>query len=144
MAEFIDAALGADDIHFANAAYEATYQAYFDLYDQGMEQEAIVLALLNGEDRTVAGVAAELSGEKYELTVHNFSDALTTVDSWLVNFVPRAILVYHDKRITAQQRQLSRRLADASPQDAVTLMTQLGRLNEMKKTINIKLGRLKK
>ena len=144
VAEFIDAALGADDIHFANPVYEATYQAYFGLYDQGLDQDAIVLALLNGADRAVAGVAAELSGEKYELTVHNFSDALTTVDSWLVNFVPRAILVYHDKRITAQQRQLSRRLADATPEDAVTLMTQLGRLNEMKKTINIKLGRLKK
>ena len=144
VADFIDGALSADDIRLVNPAYDATYQAYFEYYDQGMEQDAIVLALLNGEDRTVAAVAAELSSEKYELTVHNFSDALTTTDSWLVNFVPRAILVYHDKRITAQQQQLSRELAAASAQDAVALMTRLGRLNEMKKTINVKLGRLKK
>ena len=137
--------MAADDIHFANRAYEAAYNAYFGLYDQGLEQDAIVLALLNGEDRTVAAVAADLSSEKYELTVHNFSDALTTTDSWLVTYVPRAILVYHDKRISAQQAEISRKLkAGVSPDEAVELMTRLSRLNEIKKTINIKLGRLKK
>ena len=76
VAEFIDAALGTDDIHFANTAYEATYQAYFQDYDQGLEQDAIVRNLLNGENREIAGVAADLATEKYELTVHNFSEAL--------------------------------------------------------------------
>ena len=145
VADFIDAALSGDEISFGNKAYEATYNAYFGLYDQGLEQDSIVLALLNGEDRTVAAVAAELSSEKYELTVHNFSDALTTTDSWLVTYVPRAILVYHDKRISAQQADISRELkAGVSPDEAVKLMTSLTRLNEIKKTINIKLGRLKK
>ena len=145
VADFIDAALSGDDISFGNKAYEATYNAYFGLYDQGLEQDSIVLALLNGEDRTVAAVAAELSSEKYELTVHNFTDALTTTDSWLVTYVPRAILVYHDKRISAQQADISRKLkAGVSPDEAVELMTRLTRLNEIKKTINIKLGRLKK
>jgi DNA primase len=145
VADFIDAALSGDEISFGNKAYEATYNAYFGLYDQGLEQDSIVLALLNGEDRTVAAVAAELSSEKYELTVHNFSDALTTTDSWLVTYVPRAILVYHDKRISAQQADISRKLkTGVSPDEAVELMTRLTRLNEIKKTINIKLGRLKK
>jgi len=145
VADFIDAALSGDEISFGNKAYETTYNAYFGLYDQGLEQDSIVLALLNGEDRTVAAVAAELSSEKYELTVHNFSDALTTTDSWLVTYVPRAILVYHDKRISAQQADISRKLkAGVSPDEALELMTRLTRLNEIKKTINIKLGRLKK
>ena len=143
VAEFIDAALAGDDLHFANAAYEACYEAYFTLYDEGLEQDAIVLALLNGENRTVAAVAADMATEKYELTVHNFSDALTTTDSWLVNFVPRAILVYHDKRLQAQQAEISRRLSSASPEEALRLMAQLRELNAIKKTINIKLGRLK-
>jgi len=145
VAEFIDSALACDDVHFANPAYEAAYQSYFVLYDQGLDQDAIVLALLNGEDRTVAHVAAELSTEKYELTVHNFSDALTTTDSWLVTYVPRAILVYHDKRITAQQAEISRKLREpASAQEMIVLMQKLGKLTEIKKNINIKLGRLKK
>ena len=144
VADFIDAALSGDDIKFSNKAYEATYNAYFALYDQGLDQDAIVLNLLNGEDRSVAAVAADLSSEKYELTVHNFSDALTTTDSWLVTYVPRAILVYHDKRISAQQADLKRQMTDASSQQVLELMGRLSRLNDIKKTINIKLGRLKK
>ena len=145
VAEFIDAALAGDNTRFANLAYQATYDAYFDLYDQGMEQDTIVLTLLNGENRTVAAVTADLSTEKYELTVHNFSDALTTTDSWLVNFVPRAILVYHDKRITVRQNEISRELKTAtSAPEIKNLMQTLGKLNEIKKSINIKLGRLKK
>ena len=145
VAEFIDAALAGDDIRFSNAVYQAAYDAYFSLYDRGLDQDAIVLALLNGEDRAVAGVAADLSSDKYELTVHNFSDALTTTDSWLVTYVPRAILAYHDKRLTAQQVALSRKLAtSASAQEQVELMNRLTQLNKIKKTINIKLGRIKK
>ena len=145
VADFIDSALSSDDIHFGNKAYEATYNAYFGLYDQGLEQDALVLALLNGEDRTVAQVAGDLATEKYELTVHNFTDALTTTDSWLVTYVPKAILVYHDKRIQAQQAEISRKLkSGVSTEEAVQLMTRLTRLNEIKKTINIKIGRLKK
>jgi DNA primase len=144
VAEFIDAALAGDDIRFANDAYQAAYDAYFALYDQGLEQNAIVLALLNGEDRAVAAVAADLSTEKYELTVHNFTDALTTTDSWLVNFVPRAILAYHDKRLQARQEELKAKLSAATPDEQLEILTSLGRINEIKKTINIKLGRLKK
>ena len=146
VAEFIDAALATDDIHFANPGYEATYQAYFQLYDQGQEQDEIVRSLLNGENREVAAVAADLSTEKYELTVHNFSEALTTTDSWLVNYVPKAILVYHDKRISARQQELKQELntPGLSAEDMLSLLGQLGKLNEIKKTINIKLGRIKK
>ena len=144
VAEFIDAALAGDDIRFANKAYQDAYDAYFALYDQGMEQDAIILALLNGEDRAVATVAGDLSTDKYELTVHNFSDALTTTDSWLVTFVPRAILAYHDKRLQARQEELKVRLSGATPEEQLDILANMSRINEIKKTINIKLGRLKK
>ena len=101
-------------------------------------------SLLNGEDRTVAGVVADLAEEKYELTVHNFSDALTTTDSWLVTYVPRAILAYHDKRLQAKQADINRRLAQATPEEANQLLSELSSVNALKKTINIKLGRIKK
>lgn len=144
VAEFIDDALAADEISFTNPAYQATYDAYFALYDEGLAQDDIVLKLLNGEDRTVASVAADLSTEKYELTVRNFSSALTTHDSWLTTFVPKAILAYHQKRLTLMQNELTRRLAEASPEEQTDILERLGRLSEMKKTINTKLGREKK
>ena len=145
VAEFIDAALAGDDAHFVNPDLEATYEAYFALYDQGLDQNAIVLALLNGEDRTVADVTAKYSTEKYELTVHNFSDALTTTDSWLVNYVPRAILVFHTKRLQMRRGEITRMLKEAAtPEEMNEQFEKLNQLTEIEKNINIKLGRLKK
>ena len=145
VAEFIDAALAGDDAHFVNPDLEATYEAYFALYDQGLDQDAIVLALLNGEDRTVADVTAKYSTEKYELTVHNFSDALTTTDSWLVNYVPRAILVFHTKRLQMRRGEIPRMLKEAAtPEEMNEQFEKLIQLKEIEKNINIKLGRLKK
>ena len=145
VAEFIDAALAADDTRFANKTYQDTYDAYFVRYDEGLDQQAIVLALMNGEDRAVAAVAGELSEEKYRLSVHTLSDSLTTPDSWLVTYVPRAILAYHDKCLTARQQEIGRKLKEAqSDQEVKALMQQLGSLNTLKKSINIKLGRYPK
>ena len=144
VAEFIDSALTGDSAAFSNPAFQAAYNAYFALYDEGLDQDSIVRSLLNGEDRTVAGVVADLAEEKYELTVHNFSDALTTTDSWLVTYVPRAILAYHDKRLQAKQADINRRLVQASPEEAKQLLSELSSVNALKKTINIKLGRIKK
>ena len=144
VAEFIDDALAADETVFVSPAYQAVYDAYFQLYDQGMDQDGIVRTLLNGENREIAAVVADLATEKYEITVNNFSNALTTRDSWLTTFVPRAILAYHEKRVTLMQNELMRRLADATPQEQTDIMARLGKLSQMKKTINLKLGREKK
>ena len=144
VAEFIDAALSGDDIVFANDAYRKTYDAYFTLYDEGKDQDAIIRELLSGEDRTVAFVVSQLCEEKYLLTVKNFADAMTTRESWLVNFVPRAILAYHISRLTDSQNGLLRELSEASPERATEIMQRVGRMSEMKKKINFKLGRLKK
>ena len=143
VAEFIDAALSGDGIVFGNAVYRKVYDAYFALYDQGKPQEGIVRELLDGEDRTVAFVTAQLSEEKYLLTVKNFADAMTTRESWLVNFVPRAILAYHISRLTMQQNELLRALPQASPAEQRDMMARIARINEFKKKINSKLGRQK-
>ena len=144
VAEFIDAALGGDGVSFANMAYRRTYEAYFDLYDAGKSQDQIVKELLDGPDRTVAEVTAQLVEEKYQLTVQNFANALTTTESWLVNFVPRSILAYHAKRLECRLTDLRKELAAATPDRQLEIMAHMGRLNEMKKKINIKLGRQKK
>ncbi len=114
------------------------------LLPKGIGQDDIVLDLLNGENREIAAVVADLATEKYELTVNNFSNALTTKESWLTTFVPRAILAYHEKRVTLMQNELMRRLPDATPQEQTDIMARLGKLTQMKKTINLKLGREKK
>ena len=143
VAEFIDTALAGDGIDFANDAYQRTYEAYFALYEAGKGQDEIIRDLLNGADDAVRFVASQLSDDKYELTVKNFQAALTTRESWLTNFVPKAILAYHIKRLQADQTVLTRELATAGPDRQREIFTTLERINELKKKINIKLGRLK-
>ena len=143
VAEFIDMALAGDGVEFANDAYRRTYEAYFALFDAGKKQEEIIRDLLNGPDDAVRFVASQLSDVKYELTVKNFQAALTTRDSWLTNFVPKAILAYHIKRLQSDQNVLTRELASAGPDRQLEIFAALKQINELKKKINIKLGRLK-
>ena len=141
VADFIRSALEADGISFSNKAFRDAYDAYMKEYDEGFEQEEIVRTLLNSPDRTVAFVAAELSMEKYQLTVKNFEDAMTTKDSWLVNFVPKAILVYTGKRIEDRMATLIRSLATAPEEEQTAIMAEMQKLSAAQKTVKQKIGR---
>ena len=144
VAEFIDAALGADQIVFSNETFRRTYDAYFERYDKGMDQEQILRELLDGEDREVAAVTARCAFQKYEISVKNFSSALTAKASWLVIYVPKAILAYHIKRLEGRQNALTRELSDAPVERQVEIMAEMGKINSLIKRINIKLGRIRK
>jgi len=61
-----------------------------------------------------------------------------------VTYVPRAILAFHDKRLQSRQAEINRKLATASPEEVNGLLEELQSLNALKKTINVKLGRIKK
>ena len=141
VADFIRASLEADGIAFANKAFRNTYDAYMKEYDEGYGQDEIVRSLLNSPDRTVAFVTAELSMEKHQLTVKNFEEALTTKSSWLVNFVPKAILVYAEKRIEDRMSTLIRSLATAPDEEQIAIMTEMQKLSAAQKRVKVRLGR---
>ena len=143
VAEFIDDAMASDEAVFANTVLRNTYNAYFELYDQGLSQESIVMQLLSGEDRDIAAVVAELSQDPYLLTVDNFRKALTTKESWLVNYVPRAILAYQDHKMDAKLEELRRKLKGAGAGDEDTILAEIGKVYTLKRKIKIKLGREK-
>ena len=141
VAEFIDNSL--DGVPFANEIYRKVYDAYFVLYDEGEEQDHIIKKLLDDPDRTIAFVVAELSVEKYNLSVKDFSRSLTTRASWLVSYVPRAILVYQDKQKQVEQNDILRQLAKASPDEQAELLRRLSDVTAKKLKINQILGREK-
>ena len=143
VAEFIDSAFAADGIVFSNKAYRDTYDAYFRLYDEGESQDTIVRSLVNSPDRRISTVATHLSVEKYMLTVKSFTQSLTSRGSWLVQYVPRAILAYHEKRIQMRLQELTKRLAAASPEQQIQIMEEMNRLSEARRIVNIRLGREK-
>lgn len=143
VADFIDDALAADNAAFVNDVYREVYDAYFRLYDAGLSQEQIIKSLLDDENRTTAFIAAELSEEKYLLTVKNFSDAMMTRASWLVKFVPRSILAYQEKKTRAMIRELTLSLSSAEGDEQVKIMQDINRINQIRQEINKRLGREK-
>ena len=141
VADFIDAAL--DGAPFVNTAYRIVYERYFQLYDEGYSEDQIIRTLLDGEDRGIAATTARLFEEQYRLSVGDFSRALTAHSSWLTNFVPRAILVYHDKMMQSRLTTLMRELSTASPEDQADILKEIESVNAKKRKINIRLGREK-
>ena len=143
VADFIRSSLEADDASFANKALWQTYEAYMREYDEGYQQDEILRTLLNSPDRTVAFVAAELSMEKHQLTVKNFEASLTTTSSWLVNYVPRVLLVYTEKRIEDRLASLKKALAEAPEDEQIGIMSLMQKLTAAQRKVKIKLGREK-
>lgn len=143
VADFIRCSLEDDDATFLNSSLGAAYDAYFLEYDKGLSQEAILRNLLNSPDRDVASVTADLSMEKHLLTVKNFEEALTTTSSWLVNFVPKAILVYAERRLENEIDMLVKKLATASDEEQTDILISIQKLKSAQKKVKIKIGREK-
>lgn len=141
VADFIRNALDADGSQFANSAYRRLYDAYMALYDQGLAQDVILRTLLDGEDRENAMLAAQLSTEKYRLSVKVFEEAMTTPASWLVMFVPRAILYYAERRVHYSIDCLRRSLDGAPAEEQLQAMQKIVKLQAAQRKINKKLGR---
>ena len=140
VADFIRSALEADGCSFANSAYRKTYDAYMELYDRGLLQDEIVRSLLNSPDGTVAGVTAEFSMERHQLTIKNFENALTTTSSWLVTYVPKAILIYGEKRLENRLKELQARLKTAQD-DTDSILRDIQSIFNAQKKIKTRLGR---
>ena len=146
--EFIRQALDADGIEFANSVYKKTYESYSDAYDEGLSQDEIVKRLLDGADRAIAFVAAQLStDERYDLTIKGLRDAMMSKGSWLTKYVPKSILIFHACRLEDTERSLKEELKKAQTiqdQDLeVEIMRKLVTIRKAIKTVKVRLGREK-
>lgn len=141
VADFIAEALG--DGRMGNEAYAELYEAYYNLYYEGFDQKTIVKKLLDSENRRMAGIVADLSTQKYQLTMKSLEASLTITSSWLVTQVPKALLVYQERRMQDQTDGIRRALATASPEESVALMQRLVKLQAAQRRIKLMLGREK-
>ena len=142
VADFIRDAFS-DGTQMANSAYAAVYDAYMALYEEGWSQQEIVKRLLDDEDRRVAGVVSELSTEKYQLTVNAFERSMTTIDSWLVAQVPRAILVYAERRMQDRYDSLRRSLPELPAEQEAAVLQEMIKIQTAQRRIRQKMGREK-
>lgn len=141
--DFIRGAMEADGIVFANSIYARLYDAYTAMYDDGLMQNEIIIKLLNSPQRDMADVCSQLTTQKYQLTVKDFADSMTTTSSWLVTQVPKSILVYGSKRVQARIDEIKHLLADSENPEMMALMQELIKLQKVNRKINRKLGREK-
>ena len=141
VAEFIRAYFEADDSVMVNEAYRKTYEAYMEMYDAGIDQDSIVRNLLNVEDQQIAYVAAQISVEKYQLTMKDFQNALTTTSSWLVTYVPKTLLTYAERKIEDRVVYLRSALENADADSQNEILAQIIKLQEAQKRIKIRIGR---
>ena len=143
VADFIRVALESDGTRMANSVYRNIYDEYFRRYDEGLPQADIVRGLLNSPDRALADMSAQLSTERYRLTVEAFENSLTTTSSWLVTYVPKAIMVYNERRLQDRFDAIRRRLRDASPAEQEELMREMVKVQNAQRKIKQKIGREK-
>ena len=142
VADFIRDAFS-DGTRMANSAYAAVFDAYYALYDEGLDQQDIIKRLLDAEDRRIANVTSQLSTDKYRLTVQAFENAMTTTASWLVNQVPRAILGYAERRMQDRYEQLRRQLPEASPEQEPAILQEMVKIQSAQRRIKQRMGREK-
>ena len=115
--DFIRGAIEEDGSQMQNSVYRKTYDAFVDAYCDGLDQDAIIRKLFDSPDPEIRKVTADLSLEKYQITVQNFTDSMMSTESWLVNYVPRTILMYAERRVQLQIDFLKASLAQATDAD---------------------------
>ncbi|MDD7089842.1 MAG: DNA primase [Bacteroidales bacterium] len=144
--DYICQALEDDNVEFTNDIYRNIWNAYSKEYYDGYSQEVIVRHLLDGEDRQVAFVTAQLSNnERYKLSVKDLRDSLMSHDSWLVKYVPKAILVFQscrlDRRLTDLRNQLEALQEEGDESGQPKVMDEIIRLQKLQLAVKQKLGR---
>ncbi len=146
--DFISQTLEGDNSRFANTAFRKAYEAYSKDYYEGYSQEEIVKHLMDGEDRDVAYLAAQLStDERYDLSVKHLRQSMMSKGSWLTLYVPKAILVFQQSRMENRDSELKeelRKAQSASDNDRVMeIMREMLKVQKTLKMVKVRLGREK-
>jgi hypothetical protein len=143
VAEFIDDTLADDEHDFENQSYRKVYEEYFKMYDEGLSQQQIQTRLLNSSDQEIAEVAKELLIEKHQLTVANYEKSMTSIATVLVQFVPKALMIYQVKKLDKMISDLMAGLTSNDDLEAqVDILTRISDLTRTRTMLNKELGRV--
>ncbi|MCM1176797.1 MAG: DNA primase [Clostridium sp.] len=141
VADFIDSSLAADNEDFVNVIYRNAYEKYFEYYEDGLGQEQITTRMMDDQDRRLANLVSDALIPKYDLTVTNFRESMTTENTRLVTYVPRAILTYKARRIERKISGLKSSMLRMDEAALVDAMKEITTLNSTRNIIMEKLGR---
>ena len=76
--------------------------------------------------------------------MEKLENALTATSSWLVAFVPKALLVYGERRIQDRLDTLRKSLPEAGPDREPSILKEIMKLKSAQMKVRQQLGREKK
>ncbi len=138
VADFISGSLDTKEGSMVIPAYKKVYEAYLHAYEAGYPQDTIVRHLLGSPDAETAFVSAQLSVERYQLTVSDFEKSLTNVHSWLAMFVPKALYRHLDAKAESRLDAIPRELSEEGA-DTDALLSELKRLQDIRRDLEPKI-----
>ena len=119
------------------------YEEYFRMYDEGLTQQQIQSRLLNSMDPVISEVAKDLLIEKHQITVKNYESSLTAESTRLVQFVPKALMVYQSKKLELILKDLTAKLAAATDEEEqAELLVMISDYSKARTRLNNELGRV--
>ena len=139
VADFISATIESTGQPLANEGYRRAYDAYLELYYEGKGQDEIIRTLLDSPDRVLAEIVGDFSTRKYQLSVKRLESSLTNEQSWLVNYVPRAMLTLAERRIQWRLETIRRSMNAVPAEDQLAMLKEMTALQKRQKNLKEKL-----
>lgn len=138
VAEFILDTLDANAISFRNSAYSRLLEAYTSLFDSGLAQPLILARLRDNPDSVITQATRDILVDKYNITIDDFKNSLTTSATMLVTYVPKALFQLQLMNIEIMLKELQKELL-SSTDDAdaqIALLQKIAGQNKIKAAIS--------
>jgi hypothetical protein len=90
----------------------------------------------------ISSVARDILIQKHQLTVKNYENSLTTVGTRLVQYVPKALIVYQGKKVEVELKGLMSKLMTVSAEEQESILMEITTLNKIRARLNNELGRV--
>lgn len=138
VAEFILDTLDANEISFRNSAYSRLLEAYTSLFDSGLAQPLILARLRDNPDSVITQATRDILVDKYNITIDDFKNSLTTSATMLVTYVPKALFQLQLMNIEIMLKELQKELL-SSTDDAdaqIAVLQKIAGQNKIKAAIS--------
>ena len=142
VAEFIDGTFAEDQAEFVNTPYRLVYEEYFRMYDENLSDEVIQKRLLDSMNPVISAIARDILIQRHQLTVKNYENSLTNIGTRLIQYVPKALLVYQSKKVEVELKSLMAKLMTAAEEEQEAILVEITTLNKIKARLNNELGRV--
>ena len=136
VADFILNTLDDNGMVFHNTMYARVLEQYTKFYDDGLQQSRILARLRDSADPQISAVTRDLLVDKYNLTVKNFENSLTSAETMLVTYVPKSLIKLQLLNVELELKALQKELM--TTQDAgkmEELMRKITELSRMKSSL---------